>query len=241
MTSCLKRESLMTNNPVNTMNPLVIDVTLIFETPPSVAAAGATGSIADRFAERNARGQFIIPGSQLKGKLRHACEQFLRSVYQQICESPRAETMCPNASGIDPQCLVCDLFGNPAFPSPLRFHDLVADISRLEGNDETTPSLRAMVSLNRRRATAAEGKLFLVETASYLPELQFSNSRAITGALRSEAQVKLLLAGLKLIRAWGGMKSRGAGWTIRAEVSAAFNGKTVGSGNWQEIKQLWRD
>lgn len=231
----------MTSDPSRGTNPVVVGVTLLFETPPGVAAAGATGSIADRFAERNARGQFIIPGSQLKGKLRHACEQILSSLDQQICGSPRAETMCPNPPGGYPACSICQLFGNPASVGRVRFYDLVADISRLEGNYDIDPSLRAMVSLNRRRAVAAEGRLFLVETAPYWPDLTFSNAEAIKGVLETVAQVKLLLAGLRLIKSWGGMKSRGTGWTVRAEVSAVFNGKTVESGFWQEIKQLCRD
>src|SRR5262245_21180781 len=89
---------LMARKPVN------IALTLVFQTPPSIAAAGAFGSIADRVVERNGWGQFIIPGSQVKGKVRHACEQLARALGQPICDSPRAATMCSNPPGSDPAC-----------------------------------------------------------------------------------------------------------------------------------------
>ena len=59
--------------------PVHIALTLVFQTPPSIAAAGAFGRIADRVVERNGWGQFIIPGSQVKGKVSHACEQLARA------------------------------------------------------------------------------------------------------------------------------------------------------------------
>jgi CRISPR/Cas system CSM-associated protein Csm3 (group 7 of RAMP superfamily) len=228
----------MANRPVN------ISTTLVFQTPPSVAAAGASGSIADRVAERNALGQFIIPGSQLKGKLRHACEQLLRGIDLRIrvCESPRAETMCPNPPGGDPPCPICRVFGNPVFPSSLRFHDLILDVDTGEASGEMIgPSLRAMTGINRRRTTVAENRLFLIETAPSFSELRFNNSEAITGTLENEAQVKLLLAGLKLIPAWGGMKSRGLGWASAVEALASFDNKLVPATAWQGMEQLWTD
>jgi CRISPR/Cas system CSM-associated protein Csm3 (group 7 of RAMP superfamily) len=230
--------------------PVRIDIALVFQTPPSIAAAGARQSIADRVVERNAKGEFIIPGSQVKGKLRHACEQFLRATEKSICAPPRAETMCP--PGLDKPCLLCQIFGGPAYPSPLKFSDLFLDLGN-ENPDRihSIPSLRAMTGMNRRRATVAEGRLFLVETAPYFPELRFYNEEAITGTLENLAQVKLLLAGLKLIPAWGGMKSRGLGWIARRvdngrikvelEVSAFFNGKPVEMADWQEVRRLWSD
>ena len=230
--------------------PVKVGIALVFQTPPSIAAAGVLTSIADRVVERNAKGQFVIPGSQVKGKLRHACEQLLRGMEKGVCKPPRAETMCP--PGTDPPCLLCHVFGGPACPSPLRFHNLVLGDSGKELNPKPpAPSLRAMTGMNRRRATVAEGRLFLVETAPYFPELRFFNDEAITGTLESEAQVKLLLAGLKLIPAWGGMKSRGLGWIARweedgrikvgVEVSAVFDGKPVEMANWQEVRRLWSD
>lgn len=220
--------------------PVSIGITLIFHTPPSIAAAGAVGSIADRVVERNAQGQFVIPASQVKGKLRHACEQILRGLGQAVCESPRAETMCPNQPGTDPPCHVCRIFGSPGWVSPLWFHDLVTELGKEEfGGERMAPSLRALIGMNRRRGTVAEKKLFLVETAPYFTSLRFTNPEAITGRLESDEQVRLLLVALRLIPAWGGMKSRGLGWIVKAEVSAHFDGKPMEAMNWKEVRRLW--
>lgn len=235
----------MANDSEMVEKRLVIGVTLVFATPPSVAAAGATGSLADRIVERSASGQYIIPGSQLKGKLRHACEQLLRGLEppdeKLICESPRAEMMCPNQELKKTPCPICAIFGNPSLPSTLHFHDLTAELAGELDDYDISPSVRAMTTMNRRRLTAAENKLFLVETAPYLRELKFGNSRAITGSLQSTAQVKLLLGGLKLIKNWGGLKSRGTGWTVTAEAAAELGGDRIEADCWREIANLWRD
>jgi CRISPR/Cas system CSM-associated protein Csm3 (group 7 of RAMP superfamily) len=225
-----------------TNKPVGMSITLVFETPPSIAAAGAFGSIADRVVERDALGRFIIPGSHVKGKLRHASEQLLKSVGKNVCDSPRAATMCPNPPGGVPPCVACRIFGSPAYPSSLRFYDLVQDVGSEEAIPEiVAPSLRAMIGVNRRRATVAEGRLFLVETAPYFSELRFSSNEAVSGSLDSEASLRLLLAALKLVPAWGGMKSRGLGWTARLEVSATFDGKPVQGTDWRGLKDSWTD
>ena len=222
--------------------PVSIALTLVFETPPSIAAAGVFSSMADRVVERNARGQFIIPGSQVKGKVRHACEQLVRALGQPVCDAPLAATMCPNPPGSDPPCVICHIFGSPALRGALRFADLVwEEGDHPEGNAPLAPALRTMIGINRRRATVAEERLFLVETAPYFRTQLFRHAQAITGALDSVAQVKLLLAGLNLILAWGGMKSRGLGWTTRMEAVATWDGSPVQTTDWQEVQRLWSD
>jgi CRISPR/Cas system CSM-associated protein Csm3 (group 7 of RAMP superfamily) len=208
------------------MPAIKIDLTLTFTTPPSVGAGGVSGTLADKVVTRNASGEFIIPASQLKGKLRHACEQLLRAQGVPLCRPPRGEQMCPQVSEDEdagkpmprcaedkykdqPRCLLCQIFGSPAYPSRLRFHDLIAVQDNLP--DET---LRQMVSLNRRRRTAEDKRLFTIETAPNFAGLQFRNSEAITGRLRPDETkyLHLLLAGLKMLFAWGGSSSRGLGW-----------------------------
>jgi CRISPR/Cas system CSM-associated protein Csm3 (group 7 of RAMP superfamily) len=218
-----------------------IAITLAFETPPSVAGAGASGSRADRAVQRNASGQFIIPGSQVKGKLRHACEQLLRAAGCPVCHSPRAETMCPNDCAVDTPCPICKVFGNPASPSPLKFQDLLWQDDVQDGGEPVPASLRAMTAINRRRGTVEPKRLFVVETVPHLPTLRFSNQEAVVGKLDNEAQVRLLLAGFGLITGWGGMKSRGLGWADvkRVEIGATYDGKEVKPDRWNEVKQLW--
>ncbi|MGA9380463.1 MAG: RAMP superfamily CRISPR-associated protein, partial [Phormidium sp.] len=72
-----------TSNQVKTIN-----LTAIIDTALSVGAGGSSGSLADKPIIRNAKGQLIIPASQLKGRLRHECEKIARSLGWQIFVSP---------------------------------------------------------------------------------------------------------------------------------------------------------
>ena len=214
------------------MTEVKISLALTFETPPSVGAGGASGTIADKVVTRNASGAFVIPASQVKGKLRHACEQLLRAVGAQLCTPPRPERMCPYAKDtLASPCLLCEIFGSPFQRSRLRFHDLVA----LQ-KDLPHETLRTMVSLNRQRRTAEAGRLFLIETAPHLDGLRFENDEAVTGFVTNERQVHLLLAGLQLLFTWGGGTSRGLGWG-NVETRAWVGGASV-SLNVEEVKAL---
>jgi CRISPR/Cas system CSM-associated protein Csm3 (group 7 of RAMP superfamily) len=197
------------------MTNLRVQLRLVFDTPPSVGAGGSTGMVAaDKVVTRNAAGQYVIPGSQIKGKLRHACEQILRmQAGVPVCRAPRPEQMCPMAEldlGDRPDqrlCVLCQILGSPGERSRLRFHDLVADV---EATVDAT--LRPMVSLNRKTRTAEDKRLFLVETAPYIRYLSFANTHAIVGHVDDMRHVQLILAGLKIVGAWGGGASRGLGW-----------------------------
>jgi CRISPR/Cas system CSM-associated protein Csm3 (group 7 of RAMP superfamily) len=199
------------------MPAIRIDLTLTFTTPPSVGAGGASDTLADKTVTRNARGEFIIPASQFKGKLRHACEQLLRAYAVPVCCPPRPEKMCPQMNGNDgknipsangqSRCLLCQIFGSPAHPSLLRFHDLVVVQVNLPSD-----TLRQMVSINRRRRTAEDQRLFTIETAPNFVGLQFRHTEAVTGYIADPKQLHILLAGLKMLLTWGGGGSRGLGW-----------------------------
>src|SRR5437899_2827996 len=167
-----------------------IRLELTFTTPPSVGAGGASGTLADKVVTRNARGQFIIPASQLKGKLRHACEQLLRANDVILCRPPKPEDMCPQASGVLSPCILCDIFGSPHDRSKLRF-------CNLQASEEDLPkeTLRPMVSLNRFRRTAEPKRLFLIETAPNINGLRFQSDKAITGYVRNSGYLHVLLAG----------------------------------------------
>ncbi len=204
------------------MPEISVSLTLTFTTPPSVGAGGVSGTLADKVATRNARNEFIIPASQVKGKLRHACEQLLRGQDVPLCRPPKAEEMCPNADGVKPFCLLCQIFGSPGHPSNLRFHDLVVRDANLLPEE----TLRWMVSLNRRRRTAEARRLFVVETAPHVNKLQFANAEAITGHIDNPNHLHILLAGLKMLFSWGGGTSRGLGWGT-AQTSGILDGKTI--------------
>lgn len=193
------------------MPELVISITLVVDTALSVGAGGSGGVLADKAIVRNRLNQLVLPGSHLKGRLRHACEVIARTQGLPVCDSPRAETMCPQSKRIkEPPCVICTLFGSPAWPSPLQFSDLIYE------QPIETPAIRPGASINRRRRTVEEQRLFFTETSPPAALVHFHNGQAISGWLpadgRAEAQVKLLLAGLELIQSWGGGKSRGLGW-----------------------------
>jgi CRISPR/Cas system CSM-associated protein Csm3 (group 7 of RAMP superfamily) len=73
--------------------PSSLRLTAIVDTALCVGAGGSSGSLADKPIVRNARGQLFIPGSQLKGRLRHECEKLLRGLGWFILESPKAEQL----------------------------------------------------------------------------------------------------------------------------------------------------
>ena len=193
------------------MPDLRIALTVTAETALSVGAAGSAGTLADTLIVRDGLGRPIIPGSQLKGKLRHAAEQFLRSLGHDI---PSPFELPPRSEQATP---IRTLFGSPQQVSALRFADLICDIdphmARLPGINRVRPS----VTINRRRGTAEDQHLLLRETAR--EGLVFQSDRAITGKLDSLAHAALLWAALRLSDRWGGAKSRGLGWcSLNAQI-----------------------
>ena len=211
----------------------------------SVGGLARGETLADRHVVRDAWGRLLLPGSHVKGRLRHACEQVARALGQPVCRAPRAERMCPQAADVpSPPCIVCTLFGSPAWRSPLRWRDLpcvdelgpslltpeMPAAGRTDGTATQAPIfLRPGVALNRRRGTAEEGRLFFLETSPPLPTsgLRFAGERAIVGQLSDSDAVQWLLAACRLVASFGGGETRGLGWS---EVTAAarLDGAAVG-------------
>jgi CRISPR/Cas system CSM-associated protein Csm3 (group 7 of RAMP superfamily) len=203
-----------------------LNITAIIDTALCVGAGGSSGSLSDKPIIRNAEGNLLIPASQLKGRLRHECEKIARGLHWDICESPNPKTMCPQRAGISGNfqredyefadgitgeetyhCLICQLFGNPALPSRLLFDDLICT-----ENPENLPEvLRPGVTLNRRRRTAEEQKLFFLETSPANAKLRFVGQIHFQPNYPNYAKV-LIVAGLRHIQALGGSKSSGLGW-----------------------------
>lgn len=209
--------------------PNTIALTAVIDTALCVGAGGSYGSLADKPILKTADGRLVIPASQLKGRLRHECEKLTRALGWPTCVSPVAQTMCPQvglsdlafqiyASGLTfannrPQhhCLICQLFGNPALPARLQFSDLVCTTLP----EDIPEVLRPGVSINRRRRTAEEKKLYFLETSPANAALEFSGVLTLNPALvqnRIDFAKALILAGLRHIHALGGGKSTGLGW-----------------------------
>ncbi len=223
-------------NPVETLS-----LTAIIDTALCVGAGGSTGSLADKPIMRMANGKLLIPGSQLKGRLRHECEKLARGLGWPICESPTAETMCPQLAGFSDEdkadedkanqdktnqdkakfnrsdywieedqrhhCLICQIFGNPALASRVLVDDLICD----EEPDNLPEVLRPGVTINRRRQTAEDKKLYFLETSPPNLQLKFKGSLHFQPNCPDYAKA-LVVAALRHINALGGSKSAGLGW-----------------------------
>lgn len=185
------------------MPKLRIAITITTESALSVGAAGSAGSLADKSIVRDGLGRPIIPGSQLKGKLRYAAEQLLRSLGQDI-PSPF------ELGRVENDTLIRRVFGSPDQPSPLRFADLIGDLEPQLARLPSASAIRPSVTINRRRGTAEDQRLLLQEVTR--EGLAFRADPAISGNLGELSYAALLWAALRLTDRWGGAKSRGLGW-----------------------------
>jgi CRISPR/Cas system CSM-associated protein Csm3 (group 7 of RAMP superfamily) len=217
-----------------------VDLAITIETALSIGGSGTLGTLADKNLLRDAWDRLIIPGSQIKGRLRHACEALARSLYpdEPVCRSPRPDALCPQDPAIpqnpagERKCLVCAIFGSTFWPSPLRFHNLIYDpdypLTPAERRErfDIPQDLRPGVGIERRRGVAQEKLLFLIETS--LPGTQpvFRAAGAIEGTLPTRRHAALLLAGLQECRRWGAIKSRGLGWSSVA-LRAKYDQETL--------------
>ncbi|MFE4108364.1 RAMP superfamily CRISPR-associated protein [Almyronema epifaneia] len=229
-----------------TQNTVSIQLTALIDSALCVGAGGSSGSLADKPIVRNARGQLLIPGSQLKGRLRHECEKLARALQWPICESPVPQTMCPQvglyssdfqreayrvqnkqfANG-RPQhhCLICQIFGNPSLASRIEVDDLVCQVEP----DNLPEVLRPGVTLNRRRRTAADQRLYFLETSPVNVQLPFSGHLHLEPNCPPQTK-PLILAALHHIHALGGSKSAGLGWLTWQP----FN-QTLVDENWRSL------
>ncbi|MEG4487658.1 RAMP superfamily CRISPR-associated protein [Microcoleus sp. D2_18a_B4] len=198
-------------------------LTAVIDTALCVGAGGSSGSLADKPIVRNAEGNLLIPGSQIKGRLRHECEKIARGLGWEIWESPSPGKMVirrENASdkfkrreyevsGYDEtyHCLISQIFGNPILQSRVMFDDLICT----EEPDNLPEVIRPGVTMNRRRRTAEEKKLYFLETSPANVSLKFEGQIHLLPNCPSYAK-PLMLAGFKHIHALGGSKSAGLGW-----------------------------
>ncbi|MBD2248659.1 RAMP superfamily CRISPR-associated protein [Nostoc sp. FACHB-888] len=229
----IKLQDLSNSNTVDTYK-----ITAVIDSALCVGAGGSSGSLADKPIVRNSERNLLIPGSQIKGRVRHECEKLLRGLKWEISESPNAGRMVIRRDNAPPKferdeykipgyehtyhCLISQVFGDPILPSRVIFDDLVCT-EELENLPEV---LRPGVTINRRRRIAEEKKLYFLETSPVNAKLQFQGEIHIQPSLTPErpdyAKV-LILAGLRQIYALGGSKSAGLGW-LHWELDELQNG-----------------
>ena len=227
--------------------PAALTFTALIDSALCVGAGGSSGSLADKPILRNAQQQLVIPGSQLKGRLRHECEKLASALGWPICESPSPTTMCPQRLGLDEacfsqktsydigkrningdiqrHCLICQIFGNPSLASRIEVDDLVCQVEP----DNLPEVLRPGVTLNRRRRTAEDQKLYFLETSPVNVQLPFTGNIYLEPACPLQTK-PLLLAALHHIHALGGSKSAGLGW-LRWQ----FPEQTIDDGDWTSL------
>ena len=139
-----------------------------------------------------------------------------------------------------PNCLISKIFGNPQIPSRLQVDDLICKATR----DDLPPEvIRPSVTINRRRGTAEDEKLYYLETSPANQQLEFTGQIHLELAsehdypeLAAELEyaLPLLTAGLKHIKALGGSKSAGLGW-LTWELPETLNIDSTHPG-WAKLK-----
>ncbi len=102
-------------------------ITAIIDTALCIGDSGSSETGADKSTVKTSDGKLYIPASTLKGIWRHACEAIARSHPHFVCNSPRAENMCPrpkeelkkeNTEAMrDNHCIICQIFGSPSSES----------------------------------------------------------------------------------------------------------------------------
>ncbi|MBE9053078.1 CRISPR-associated protein Csm3 [Nostocales cyanobacterium LEGE 11386] len=198
-----------------------IRLNAVIETALCVGAGGSSGSLADKPIVRNAQGKLLIPASQMKGRLRHECEKLARSLGWQIFSAPTANLLCPREEQVLSQfrdnyqvpgykgyhCFVSQIFGNPILPSRVIVDDLICSVAAAD----LPEVLRPGVTINRKRRTAEEKKLYLLETSPVNTQLSFTGEIHLLPNCPNYAK-PLIIAALHHIHALGGSKSAGLGW-----------------------------
>lgn len=196
-----------------TFDHVAIDYTLRF-TSAFHCGTGLSRLLLDRTVRRDVEGNLLIPGSTLKGALRHRCEQ-LATLFDISAPSPHDEQAALNE--YNSPNILSYLFGSRVQPGGLWFDDLkLSDADRHSSFKGLQTSERTQVSLSRMTGTAKRQLLFSSEfgtsnlafcgdISGFLPHQPFDET------LPSYPLLILLWAGLKSLERIGGNKSTGMG------------------------------
>ncbi|NJK81268.1 MAG: hypothetical protein HC914_15840 [Chloroflexaceae bacterium] len=192
------------------MGTLKIMLRLTATTPLSVGAAGSAGTLTDKAIVRDGWNRPIIPGSQVKGQVRHTTEMLVRGVHFTHVQHDFDDDTSPAN-------VIRTLFGSPRQRGQLMFADLIgvagdpAMLSDLCTQPEQHRSqIRPAVTINRRRGVADDARLLFQETT--LNRMQFFADPAIQGEVDTLGHAALVWAAVRLTTRWGGATSRGLGW-----------------------------
>lgn len=177
-------------------------LTAVIDSALCIGSGGSSGSLADKPIVRSAANRLIIPGSHLKGRLRHECEKLARGLGLTVSESPNPGLMMQTQG-----CVISTIFGKPDAASRLLVDDLICESS---AQDLPSEVIRPGVTINRQRGIAEDEKLYFLETSPPNQSLRFTGS--IHLICPPDYAFPLIVAGLHHIHALGGSKSAGLGW-----------------------------
>lgn len=190
-----------------------IDLTVTFQAPFSVGTGALGDALTNRPTIKNGKLEAIIPGSSLKGRLRHRCERLLRALLADdaaACGAPNPANTCPlDPAWLRQYCPICRIFGSPRRPGPLMFSDLTWHGRLLE---KPPTLLRTGVSIRRSRRVAEPQRLYDLEAVDAAAELLYRGT--ISGHLNdddAQALAALLWAGLRELQTLGGGRGSGLG------------------------------
>jgi CRISPR/Cas system CSM-associated protein Csm3 (group 7 of RAMP superfamily) len=212
-----------------------MNLTIVAQTAVSVGAGGSAGTLADKSIVRDGWQRPIIPGSQLKGKVRHAAEAMLNSLgfvhLQQYFDDDESQSN-----------VIRTIFGSPRCRSPLFFADLVGVVGTIEQlsalreqEEQHQSQIRPSVAINRQRGVADDARLLFQETT--VEGIRFHAAPAIMGTLPGAGHVALLWAALRLMPRWGSASSRGLGW-VHVDVTTRYAGETMSE---EQLQAALRD
>lgn len=185
----------------------------------------------DKALARNAEGRWIIPATTVKGYLREKAEILLRTWGHAVCLGPEPANMC---DGRIP-CVVCQVFGNPRFPSPLHFADGVPLI-------EVSSTVRSGVAISRYRRAAYPQRLFFIETIDPMPtQWQARCEGDFPDKDAAQKAAALIAMAARWGTAIGNGKTRGLGWIEDVQVKAVLNGAEISKQDMVPIWQAWQE
>jgi len=203
---------------------------------------GLPNGLIDRAIARNRDGYLYVPGSTLKGVLRHRCEQ-IAVLYGLEANEPHTKDSQRKEANTQNPDIITRIFGSRFLPSTLFFDDallLTEDQALFDGNKPETKGKykakqveeRTQVSMSRQTRTAKQGHLYTSEYG--IQSLRFRGQ--VYGYLEcipilDEPQsysLLILVSGLRSITRIGGNKSSGAGnVTCQIEEPFEYDGKKI--------------
>jgi len=180
---------------------LTAKIKLVFRHQYHIGSGGAVAGFVDKHIIRDYKGRLVIPGSTLKGQLRHNAVLILPHLpWYERCSG---DDHC--------QCIICRNFGKGGYtPGRLFFYDLV------QNSQYDNVVIKTGVGINRKTRTGQHKALFMLEAGSS-PAIgdDFGGFNGTVEGMVPADDVDrlagLLYMAFRMIEAIGGEKSRGLG------------------------------